>query len=92
MPDAGLRRETDITFPDGTPWWAKMGAYALRDLWDYLTAAMAAGASALPLVSEYIDQHPDMTQFLSTPERHYLAAALGGAAFLFNIIGLIRKK
>ena len=73
------------------PWEVRLAYYAARDLWNWLMGAFALIGSALPLISEYIDMHPDEVQFMSSSTRHYLAFVLMGAIFVFNILSIVRK-
>lgn len=73
------------------PWWAIWLRSYVINLWDWLTALAALFASALPMISEYIDQHPDYDQFMSMSARHYTAGALGLGIFVFNILSIIKK-
>lgn len=96
QPNPVTRRATDINFPDGTPWWAKMLAYALHDLWDWLTAATAFFVGAFPMIEWYVESHPTevagLTQLLPPAQQHLLMGAFGFLTFFFNMMSIIRKS
>lgn len=73
------------------PWWAIWLRSYVVNLWDWLTGILSLVGSALPLISEWVDQHPEYDQWMSTTERHYFSFALMFAIFVFNILSIIKK-